>query len=234
LTVAGGVMLAVSMLIFPALRNSRDGTRQTLCQHNLQQLGTYVGLYAQNHGDYIPEVRPNEHVGVFVLQLIAGGHALPEEMQTLLVCPGAPLADKVRAGKFKIVLPNADQIQTMSADERDRISAKASPFYAYAMPYRVNGKYCKIRDEHRRMSPVFSDTAGNERADSMSPNHGFRLVQVQWADGSQRALPSIVLPGLDDDMYHNIQGKVKAGLGPLDAVLGPSDATPGDDGAEGK
>src|SRR5262245_59250477 len=31
LTVAGGVMLAVSMLIFPALRNSREGTRQVLC-----------------------------------------------------------------------------------------------------------------------------------------------------------------------------------------------------------
>ena len=31
LTVAGGVMLAVSMLIFPALRNSRDGTRRSAC-----------------------------------------------------------------------------------------------------------------------------------------------------------------------------------------------------------
>src|SRR5262245_17702820 len=30
LTVAGGVMLAVSMLLFPALRSSRDGTRQVV------------------------------------------------------------------------------------------------------------------------------------------------------------------------------------------------------------
>ncbi len=229
LTVAGGVMLAVSMLIFPALRNSRDGTRQTVCQRNLQQLGVYVGLYAQNHGGYIPEVGPNEHAGVFVLRLLASGHVLPEDMKTSLVCPGAPLADKVRAGTFEIVLPNAAQIRAMSPHELANVSAKASPFYAYALPYRVNGKYYKIRDDRRRMSPVISDTSGDDQANSMSPNHGRRLVQVQWADGSLRALPSIVLPGLDDDMYHNFRGKVKAGLGPLDTVLGPSEATPGED-----
>lgn len=231
LTVAGGVMLAVSMLIFPALRNSRDGTRQTGCQRNLQQLGVYVGLYAQNHGGFIPEVAPNEHAGVFVLRLIASGHVLPEDMADLLVCPGAPLADKVRDKTFKIVLPNAAEIGDMSPDQLAYVAAHASPFYAYAMPYRDNGKYYKIRDEHRRMAPVFSDTSGDERTNSMSPNHGGRLVQVQWADGSLRALPSISLPGLDDDMFHNNRGKVAAGLGPLDTVLGPSDATPGEDEA---
>jgi hypothetical protein len=235
LTVAGGVMLAVSMLIFPALRNSRDCTRQTVCQRNLQQLGLYADLYAQNHGGYIPEVAPNEHAGVFVLRLIASGHTLPGEMQTLLVCPGAPLADKVRSGKFKIALPNAAQIREMSPAELANVSAKASPFYAYALPYRANGKYYKIRTERQRMAPVFSDTSGDEQANSMSPNHGGRLVQVQWGDGSLRALSSITLPGLDDDMYHNVRGKVKAGLGRLDTVLGPSDAMPGDEESlEGK
>src|SRR4051812_6094933 len=67
LTVAGGVMLAVSMLIFPALRNSRDGSRQIACQHNMQELGTLVSLYAQDHGRYIPEVGPNEHAGMFAI-----------------------------------------------------------------------------------------------------------------------------------------------------------------------
>src|SRR3954465_11433299 len=38
LTVAGGVMLAVSMLIFPALRNSRDGTRRNVCQDHQRQM----------------------------------------------------------------------------------------------------------------------------------------------------------------------------------------------------
>src|SRR6478672_547170 len=53
LTVAGGVMLAVSMLLFPALRNSRDGTRQVGCQNHLRQMSVLIGGYAEDHGGLI-------------------------------------------------------------------------------------------------------------------------------------------------------------------------------------
>jgi hypothetical protein len=58
LTVAGGVILAVSMLLFPALRDSRDGTRRNVCQNNQRQLWRLVSLYANDHGGYVPEVYP--------------------------------------------------------------------------------------------------------------------------------------------------------------------------------
>ena len=67
LTVAGGVMLAVSMLIFPALRNSRDGTRRVVCRDHLRQLGFLTLSFAQDHGGRIPQVKPNEKAGVFTL-----------------------------------------------------------------------------------------------------------------------------------------------------------------------
>jgi hypothetical protein len=234
LTVAGGVMLAVSMLIFPALRNSRDGTRRTYCQDNLRQMGVLIASHAQDRGGLIPEVAPNEHAGMFAIRLVARGYIAPEDLAKLLVCPGAPVADKIRAGVYKIELPDAEEIRKLSSAELALASAKASPCYAYRLPYRTAGKYILIRDERRRMSPVLSDASGDDRINPMSPNHGRRLVQVQWADGSSRPLPSFMLPGLDDDMYHNKLGKVAAGLGPLDTVLGRSDATPGEEGADGK
>src|SRR3954470_20367714 len=56
LTVAGGVMLAVSMLIFPALGNSRENGRLTVCQNNLQQLGMATLTFANSNGDMFPRV----------------------------------------------------------------------------------------------------------------------------------------------------------------------------------
>jgi hypothetical protein len=228
MTVAGGVMLAVSMLIFPALRNSLDGTRRTICQDHQRQMWFLVADYRQTHGGQIPKVLPNEYAGSFVIQLLRGDYMPPEELANLLKCPGAP-----RARGFTIVLPSSVAIRAMSSAQLAHEAAKASPFYNYRLPYRINGNYYyNIRTDHRTMSPVFADASGDEHTDSMSPNHRGRIVQVQCADGSLRSLTSVSLPGLNDDLYHNELGQVAAGLGPLDTVLGPSNATPaGDVGA---
>jgi hypothetical protein len=227
LTVAGGVMLAVSMLIFPALRNSRDGTRRTVCQDHQQQLWFLVTQYAANNGGMIPKVGPNENAGTFVIQLLRGDYIQSENLANLLVCPGAP-----RARGFTIVLPSAAAIRAMSSAQLAHEAAKASPFYNYRLPYRIGGNYFyNIRNDQKTMSPVFSDASGDDQTDPMSPNHCGQIVQVQCADGSLQSLTSVNLPGLNDDMYHNDLGKVAAGVGPLDTVLGRSDATPSGDGS---
>ena len=234
LTVAGGVMLAVSMLIFPAIRNSRDGTRRVLCQDNLRQIEVLIATYAQGHSGLIPEVGPRDPAGIFAIRLVGRDYISSDDLAKLLVCPGAPVADKIRAGVYRIVLPSGAEIRAMSPAQLAHASANASPCYNYRLPYQLAGKYVSIRDEHRSMSPVLSDATGDEQPDSMSPNHGGRLVQVQCADGSLRLLTSVTLPGMSDDMYHNDLGKVAAGVGPWDTVLAPSNATPAGDGAEGK
>jgi hypothetical protein len=231
LTVAGGVMLAVSMLIFPAIRNSRDGTRRVVCQNHLRDLGVLTASFAHDHGGLIPQVRPNENAGVFTARLILGGYIQAEDLAILLICPGAPQADKFRAGQV-LPLPNAEQIRAMTPDQLVRVTAVSSPFYNYRFPYRVGAKYYDIRDEHRSLSPVIADASGDDENNPMSPNHCGRVVQVQWADGSVRPLTSITLPGLNDNMYRNDLGKAAAGLGPLDTVLGRSGASPADDGSE--
>src|SRR3954452_6378849 len=73
LTVAGGVMLAVSMLIFPALRNSLDGTRRTICQENMHQLYVVGTMFADDHGNIFPQVGAHEPAGIFVARLIRNG-----------------------------------------------------------------------------------------------------------------------------------------------------------------
>jgi hypothetical protein len=232
LTVAGGVMLAVSMLIFPALRNSRDGTRRTQCGDHLRQIEVYAAVFAQDNGGFYPQVGPHENAGVFTARLIGRGYVQPDELRILLVCPGAPLADRFRRGELKLPLRNAEEIRAMTPAQLVRVTAVASPFYNYRFPYLDGRKYHDIPDEHRSLSPVLADASGDDDGNPMSPNHGGGLVQVMSGDGSLRLLTTVTLPGLNDDMYHNDHGKMAAGLSRLDTVLGRSSATPGDDGSE--
>lgn len=225
LTVAGGVILAVSMLVFPALRDSRDDTRRNICQNNLREMWVVLADFAQDHGGYFPPVRPNETAGVYAARLVEHGYVQPEQLALMVVCPAAPLANEVRAGRFAIHIPAAEAIRALSASQLATITAVASPFYAYRFPYRKGSSYCDIRTVRSSLSPLLSDTsAGSEHA--MSLNHGGKIIQVLSQDGSVRIYTKCTLPGANDDLFHNDLGAVAAGVALHDVVLAPSHAKP--------
>jgi hypothetical protein len=226
LTVAGGVVLAVSMMLFPALRDSRDGTRRHVCQNNQRELWLLVANYAQDHGGYVPQVKPNENAGIFAVRLVEGGYITADDLSVLLVCPGAPLAAAVRSGQFAIQIPTSVQLAAMSDRELAEARKRMSPFIAYRFPYRLGPNYYYIRDDRRALSPLFSDTSGTEQDGLMSPNHGGSIVQVMNQDGSLKALTTCTLPGLNDNLFRNALGHVAAGLSRQDSVLGCSEAMP--------
>jgi hypothetical protein len=231
LAVAGGVMLAVSMLLFPALRNSRDGTRRTICANHLWQLWGVATLYAETHGHLYPKVEPNENAGIFVARLIKSGCIAPKDLEVLLICPGAPLADEIRAGRLSIRPPTVAQMAAMSPSQFARATAKMSPFYNYRFPYRVGHQLCFIKDERKSLSPLFSDASNGTSSGQISPNHGGPIVQVVFEDGHVQILTTPNVPGRDDNMFRNDAGDVAAGLSTQDSVLAPSGAVPGDDAA---
>jgi hypothetical protein len=226
LTVAGGVVLAVSMLIFPALGDSRNATRRNICQNNQRQLWLVLTSYAEDHGGYYPRIEPHENAGSFTVELVDKEYISAEELSTLLVCPGAPLADAIRAGRFVVRIPTTEELQSMTPAQRYLARRNMSPFYAYRFPYRVGGQYYYIRHERRPLSAILADTAGTEQEAFMSPNHGGAIVQVMSQDGSVKSLRSCMVPGFNDELFVNAMGVVAAGLGPYDIVLGSSGATP--------
>lgn len=227
LTVAGGVMLAVSMLIFPALRNSRDGTHRTICQNNQRQLWVLLNKYAEDHGGLYPQVGPNENAGMYVARLITKGYVQPEDIALMLVCPGSHLAKEIRSRGLVFQLPDAAALQAMTAKQLNRVTALMSPSYNIRWGYWSGGEYHYAKNERGKVAPVLSDAAGGEADNMVSPNHGGSIAQVQFGDGNLKSLRSCKLPGSDDDMYHNDLGKVAAGLRRHDIVLGSSDSRPG-------
>lgn len=224
LTVAGGVMLAVSMLVFPALRESREGTRRTLCQHNQAQLGIVLTNFSDNHKMYLPHIGPKEFAGMFIVRLLMEGYAEPGEMREWLDCPAAPV--DVRAGLQKFTIPGPEQLKEMSPRRRAQLAAAINPCYAVPLPYRDElGEYHDIRNEHSKYLPVFSD-ASDSAAQQISANHDGLYIQILFQDGHVKAFTSDMLPSCGDNMFRNRRGVVAVGTAADDTVLAPCYVVP--------
>jgi hypothetical protein len=225
LTVAGGVILAVSMMLFPAIRQSRDETRRVGCQNNLRQLGQLLTIYTLNNGRYLPHVQPGENAGIFTTRLV-DSHIIDENgLKKLLSCPGSKLSELMANGEFDVVIPTSAELQAMSDEQRAMVASRMSPMYAYAFGFQIGGQYHFRRiDGFRR--PVVSDAPSSE-ANGMSANHCGTLIQVLYTDGSVAVLTSAKVDGGHDELFWNLNGEVAAGVGTNDSVLAPSEATPG-------
>lgn len=226
LTVAGGVMLAVSMLVFPALRDSREGSRRTVCEHNQAQLGMALARFAANHDSYFPHIGSKEYAGMFVVRLLMDGYAQSGELEEWLLCPAAPVANDVRAGRRLFKIPSSEQLKLMSPIQRAHVAATISPCYAVPLPYRDADGFCHdIRNQHSQYAPVFSD-ASDTVEDRIGPNHGGLFIQVLFQDGHVKTFTSNLLPTSGDNIFVNRRGAVSAGDGPNDYVLAPSYIVP--------
>jgi prepilin-type processing-associated H-X9-DG protein len=224
LTVAGGVMLAVSMLLFPALRDSRDGTRRSGCLFNLSQIGQLFQRYAESNGGYAPEVLPDENAGIYVVRIAERGLIDEDDFARILVCPGSRYGELMRAGQFSVPILTQRQLAMMSPEELATARMLMSPDYAYRFGFRLGNQYHFIRIGSR--TPILCDAPSTDLG-NMSANHGGSVVQVLFADGSVAVLTSGKLQGGRDDLFCNLEGKVAAGVGGNDSVLAPSHATPG-------
>jgi prepilin-type processing-associated H-X9-DG protein len=224
LTVAGGVMLAVSMLVFPALRDSREGTRLNICKQNLAELGFLTSTFASaNHG-YLPHVGPKEYGGEFIARLVEADLIHPEPLRLLLVCPAASAAKEIRKNPGSLRIPASHVLRTMPAAERAAVTARISPCFNVRFLSYDGERYRDIRDERSPYSPVFSDAVGDiDRP--MTPGHGGMIIQILYQDGHVEAYRAYELPA-GDDFFRNDHGFVAAGIRPGDVVLAPSHATP--------
>lgn len=228
LTVAAGVCLAVTMLLLPALRESRDSTRRRECQNNLRQLYVLLTDYAEygQHRRYFPPVAPDENAGIFSARLVDQGITTPEELANLLVCRSSPLADEVMAGRVVIRIPAVAQLRYMRPDELAELRRVMGGSYAYRIGYLEGRRYHYIRRDGSKWSPLVADAPSFQLAGFRSANHGGCGQHVLYQDGHVRYQRDCKVPGRDDHLYLNDLGTPAAGCGVHDAVLARSEVVP--------
>jgi hypothetical protein len=226
LTVAGGVFLAVSMLLFPALRDSRDATRRRTCENNLRNVYMIAAKYADDHGNYFPGIEPQDYAGMFVIRLISEGYATQDDMARLLVCPSSRLAEQIREAPDSRQVWRVVNVESFVGPPPAELCRMASGSYAVRLGYVDENQYYWIRDDRPDRTPLMSDEPDFQVAGVRSANHDGHGQNVLYSDGRVVFLTTATMPGRNDHLFLNDLGIPAAGRGPHDVVLVRGDKTP--------
>ncbi len=224
LLVAGGICIAASLLVFPAISHSQFKARLTACQNNLREVGTALTYYSQAHDGFFPVVPQHGNLAV------AGAYApMLREAGLLngsanLICPESALAQQM-AQQRDFSLPTLEEIKTASREQLPKLHSRLGGSYGYSLGYSLNGGYHGHRNRGRSNFALMAD-APDEETTGRSANHGCCGQNVLFEDMHVGFLKSCRLAECDDHIYVNTHGIVGAGIGPDDAVIGRSSAPP--------
>jgi hypothetical protein len=230
ISVAAGVFLAVSMLLLPALRGSRDTSRKAMCANNLRQIGQYLFRYAEKNNGYVPRVGSHDPAGVFAVKLVRDDYVAADEMRRLLLCPASKQRDAYVSGRVIIAIPACELLKSAQPAEIELIVRKTPCSYAYRFGYVENNRYhnacMRNRPRPKSCEPIMADAPRFDESGPTIANHNGCGLNVLNADWSVRFQKCLTVAGLDDLLFLNNHNKAAAGRGPFDVVLGVSDATP--------
>jgi prepilin-type processing-associated H-X9-DG protein len=213
-----GICIALVLLFFPAVVNSRDLARQTVCQDHLRRLGMAMQVYAEHFGTapYIPAQGPLSFAG-FVPVCLRSLYLITDD--ATLRCPSL----SGNAALWRV--PTIDELLTAGPADLNCLRRRAAGDYAFTLGVVVNGRYMPARRESRRWFAWVSDAP--VVLDGVTPAvHGKRGFNVLFEDGHVQLLTSYVVPGTQDHLLRNAFGRVAAGWGKDDTVLGRSEVSP--------
>jgi hypothetical protein len=227
ISVAAGVCLAISMLLAPALRNSRDASQRTACANNLRATYFVVKAYANQHGGRIPSPQRNEHAGMFIVRLISEGYVGVEEARQRLACSGSPLGEAIRNGSAEIFIPDSIQIRNVRGDSLVSLFRTSTGSYSVPLPQLMaNGEVRSPNLFYSNFIPIMADGPSYNPAGIESLNH-FGGLNVLYSSGQVEFQTVPVAPHWNDRLFVNEEGRPAAGRGIHDAVLVTGDMTPG-------
>lgn len=228
LLVAACVLVAGTLVFFPAVSYSRYNSQLAGCQNNLRQIGMGLLHYSSNHNGYLPQLptRGNEAVaGLYAPILVEGGYLDSGEY---FVCPAMPLdtgtADSWSAG-FR--MPTRAELRAATGERLRAMQRRLGGTYGYNLGYVEGQRYQPVRPRGRSTFALVADAPSPALDSSQSGNHRGRGQNVLFEDGHVGFLNTCrACPQTNDDVFHNDDGEVAAGKHLNDAVIGPSDVPP--------
>lgn len=226
--VAAGVVLALGMMLLPAIQESREASRRHACKNNLRLVGQALHGYDEEHAGMAPHVQPGENAGIFAVRLADSGFIDHAELAKLLVCRASSLGGDVASGLKTVRVPTAAELRRAKGAELASMQRLMGGSYAYRLGY-VNGSvYVPMNRCRSSQSPILSDAPDAVRSGRwQSQNHGGCGQNVLFKDGGVRYRLDCLVPAADDNFFVNAEGAPAAGLTWNDAVLVRSEVTPG-------
>jgi len=220
-SVAVAIVAATSLLVFPAVQNSRFNSRLFTCRDHLRQIGLALTQYSESQKGYFPPVYYRGRfagAGVYAPVLLGNGFI---DGPHWFVCPDSPLAENRR---FRI--PSLDELRTASGEDMLSFRHSMGGSFGYNLGFLEDGRYYSPRNLRRPFYAVAADAPSHFLPNHQTIHHGGRGQNVLLESG---AVSFYATPQPNDEADHvfvNELGLVDAGQHRNDSVIGPSDAVP--------
>lgn len=227
LTVAAGVLGVLGMLVFPALRESRDAARRLTCQNNLRTLSSGMYDFQENHGGWLPTIDPDAPAGLYSVALADDVGFDRRELRSMLVCPESELADKIARGETVIYIPTYAEVERLEGAERAKLLSGLSGIYAYRVGYQDDeSNYHQVKYTGGPAQPMLADPPRPATLGLRSSNHdgggqnvAYQQMCVKFQDNCDLAVSL-------DPIFLNMQGQHAAGCNKDDIVMLRGNAAP--------
>lgn len=223
--VAAGILVAASLLFFPAISHSRFQAQLANCQDNLRRIGAALMNYSEHHNDYFPYVPSKGNMavaGIYAPHLINGGYLADQDA---FLCPGSIAEGCVP----KAAIPDLGRFAGADGAERKRISENSGGSYGITFGHMTpDGQYVGTKYRGRPTFALVADAPSPTGDGGQSANHGGCGQNVLFETGAVNYLTVCRCPTLTgmDDIFCNDEGIIGPGLHADDAVIAPRGAHP--------
>lgn len=221
LAAAAVIVAAATLLILPAIENSRFNARRAACEDNLRHLGLALAEYSHKHQDYFPSVTCQGKLaaaGIYVPVLVHGGYL---DDTRWAVCPSSPLAEDRR---FRV--PCLNELRAASGEELQRLRSLMGGSYGFPLGFTENGRYHCTKNLQRPFFALVTDAPSDRLAGHQSINHGGYGQNVLFEDLHTQFLRIPMLRGWADNFFVNDMGFVAPGNHRNDCVIGAGATVP--------
>jgi hypothetical protein len=221
LAIAASILIAISIIMLPAINESRQQRAMVECKNNLRAIGIALENYSAQHSGYLPFYAtqgPLAIAGIYAPILIESQFVLD---RSLFVCPGSRdtpggihSLSELRAAQAEI-----EQLSSMLRS--------AGGSYGSLLGFHDRGVYQSPRRDRLGGQTLLVDRPRRlhegDVAHSNSPNHGGHGQNTLYRDGSVRFLPHPKECPNCDDMFVNWDNRVEPGRDESDQVYAPGD-----------
>jgi hypothetical protein len=220
-SVAVGMVVAMSLLVFPAVHNSRFHSRLFTCRDHLRQIGLALTQYSESQNDYFPPVYSHGRLagaGIYAPALLSNGFV---DGSYCFICPDSPLAED---RDFRI--PSLDELLAASREELNRFRRSMGGSFGYNLGFLENGRYYSPRNLRRPFYALVADAPSHALPTHQTRNHGGRGQNVLHESGHVWFYDVPQPHDRADNVFVNDLGRVDAGQHRNDSVIAPSEAVP--------